>query len=152
MCAFIYLDKQIPLWMILVIVSRDILITLMRYLGSRRGIEIRTSRLAKTKTALQMVSILVIVLIFAVRSYREDIVRNFDEGRKSGYSNIEIAINEFKKGIELWPEKNRQAKEIQLVFAQSMPYFLMLLVTILTIVSGIRYVLTNYQVFLRDKD
>ena len=148
-CAFIYLDKQIPLWMVLVIISRDILITLMRYLGSKKGVEVKTSRLAKTKTAFQMISIVVILLIFAVRSYREDVIRNFDIGRKAGHSNIEIAIQGFKKGVQLWPQKNTQSKEIKLVFAQSIPYFLMFFVTILTIVSGIRYIFVNYHVFLR---
>ena len=148
-CAFIYLDKQIPLWMILVIIFRDVLITLMRYWGRKKGIDIKTSQLAKTKTAFQMVSIFVILLIFAVRSFREDIIKNFDDGRKVGHSNIEIAIQEFKKGIQLWPQKNTQSEEIKLVFARSIPYFLMLFVTILTIVSGLRYIFINYRVFLR---
>ena len=153
-CAFIYLDRQIPLWMVLVIISRDILITLMRYFGSKKRIEIRTSRLAKAKTAFQMISIIIILVIFTVRSYRENITRIYHAGRNAGHTNIEIAFLEFKKGIQLWPKENTYSKkkEIKLVFAQSIPYFLMLFVTILTIVSGIRYAFTNYRVFLRKND
>ena len=34
--AFVYLDNQIPLWMIVAIASRDLLITLIRFLGNKR--------------------------------------------------------------------------------------------------------------------
>ncbi len=147
--AFIYLDKQIPLWMILAIVARDILITLIRILGEKRNIRIKTSRLAKAKTAFQMISIFIILSIFSVRSYRQDIQDTFEESMQNGQTHTQIALKSFMEAITLLPSQNTKNKVIKKKFAESVPYFLMSLVTMLTLISGIRYVVTNYKVFLK---
>ena len=48
--ALLYLEDQIEVWMVLVIITRDILITVMRWLAIRRGKSLKTSRLGKAKT------------------------------------------------------------------------------------------------------
>jgi cardiolipin synthase len=45
--AFLFLDPFIPLWMVIVIIGRDLLITLMRYLAIKKGTSLRTSRLGR---------------------------------------------------------------------------------------------------------
>jgi CDP-diacylglycerol--glycerol-3-phosphate 3-phosphatidyltransferase len=56
---------QFPWWAIILIIARDIIITLMRVLASSRGLEMKTRATAKTKTAIQMV-FLYVSLTFGV--------------------------------------------------------------------------------------
>lgn len=146
--AFYFLDSQISLWMILVIIGRDVLITLMRYLSIRKGTELRTSKLAKAKTAFQMISIVLILSVFFVRSYRVDIQQTFTDGQAAGKSNITIATDLLKQGLTLLPRKDVDKHVKRKVFAESVPYFLMLATTLFTLISGLRYVCFNYRVFL----
>ncbi len=144
--AFVYLDQLIPLWMVLVIIGRDMLITALRFLAIRKGMEVKTSKLGKAKTAFQMISIVIIVVVFIVRSYRVDITRTFEEGRNEGRKNISIAIDSFSEGIRILPDKQISTSRKIRVFAESIPYFVMLLTTWVTIISGIRYIYTNYRI------
>jgi cardiolipin synthase len=110
--ALMVLDPYLEMfdfWMIVVIIGRDIMITLMRYLAIRRGQPLRTSRFGKVKTAFQMVSIVIIIMIYFVR----------------------------KKGIY--------------ITYQSVPYWIMVIVTVFTAISGVRYFLTNWKLFVPDK-
>ncbi len=54
----------IPLWMVFVIIIRDIAVTLLRLYGESVGQPIRTRRSAKWKTLLQMVFILYTLIIY----------------------------------------------------------------------------------------
>jgi cardiolipin synthase len=106
--AIIVLDpflEFIDFWMILIIVGRDILITLMRYLAIKRGASLITSRFGKIKTAFQMISIVIIIMIYIVR-----------------VTGVVATHN-------------------------SVPYWIMLGVTLLTAFSGIRYIYTNRHLF-----
>ncbi|MDH5716120.1 MAG: CDP-diacylglycerol--glycerol-3-phosphate 3-phosphatidyltransferase [Spirochaetia bacterium] len=144
--AFYYLDKQIPLWMILTIIGRDVLITLMRYLAIRKKTEVKTTRLAKAKTVFQLFSILIISAVFFVRSYRVDIQEVFISEKAKGKKNFEIASNLLVEAFDLIGKENIETDEKKKVFAQFVPYFLMLITTIITIISGIRYIYTNFHV------
>ncbi len=93
------------LWMILVIAGRDVMITVMRYLAIRRGTELQTSHLGKFKTAFQMASVVIIIMIYMVR--------------RSG-----VALTD-----------------------KSIPYWIMLGVTVLTAISGARYLFSNWRLF-----
>ena len=110
--ALIVLDPNLEvfdLWMIIVIVGRDVLITLMRMLALRRGKPLRTSRFGKFKTAFQMIGIILIILTY-------------------------------------------MAKRTQIyVSHESLTYWIMLAVTILTALSGLRYLFTNWQLFFPEK-
>ena len=148
--AFIYLDPLIPLWMVLVIIGRDLLISLMRYLGHKKNTTLKVSTLAKVKTAFQMFSIMIILLIFAVRSYRVDIQNTYARVHSEQSSHLQIAIRELISGLKkLEYNDNTNKKQRQkIIFAKSVPYFLMLLVTYLTLISGVRYVWVNYRILL----
>jgi cardiolipin synthase len=134
--------------MVIAIIGRDMLITLMRYLAIRKGTELRTSRLGKTKTAFQMTAIILILLILFVRSYRFDVEQIFHQGHLQGKNNFTIALELTEKAIKLLPDKEVPRKEKRKVFLEPMPYFLMLITTIVTLVSGLRYLYTNYRVLL----
>lgn len=110
--AILVLDKNFEIfdsWMIIIIVGRDILITVMRMLAIKRGRSLRTSRFGKFKTAFQMLSVVIIIMIYVVR----------------------------KTGIYAAHE--------------SAPYWVMLAVTILTALSGVRYLMTNWRLFLPER-
>lgn len=110
--AIVVLDKNFEVfdsWMIIIIVGRDVLITVMRMLAIKRGRSLKTSRFGKFKTAFQMMSIVIIIMIYVVR----------------------------KSGIYPAPE--------------SASYWIMLAVTILTALSGIRYLMTNWRLFLPER-
>lgn len=95
-----------PLWMVILIVIRDITITLLRSIQEAKGKTLNTSFIAKTKTFIQMTYIFLIVILVVAQS--------FDISER-----LKIQINEF-----LYSDMN---------------YYLMLIVTILTIYTGISY-------------
>ncbi len=110
--AIIVIDKNFEIfdsWMIIIIVGRDVLITVMRMLAIKRGRSLRTSRFGKFKTAFQMMSIVIIIMIYLVR----------------------------KSGIYFVHEEAT--------------YWVMLAVTILTALSGVRYLMTNWRLFLPER-
>lgn len=110
--AIIVIDKNFEIfdsWMIIIIVGRDVLITVMRMLAIKRGRSLRTSRFGKFKTAFQMMSVVIIIMIYLVR----------------------------KSGIYFVHEEA--------------PYWVMLAVTILTALSGVRYLMTNWRLFLPER-
>lgn len=123
--ALLFLDHFIPFWMIVIIVGRDMLITLMRYLAIKRGRSLRTSRFGKIKTAFQMVSIIIIIMIIMIR--KKAVLPPDD-------SVLDVIMS-------TRPEK-------WLIVS---PYLLMLVVTILTAVSGLRYIYTNISLFYPAK-
>src|SRR5258706_5916892 len=62
--CFIYLDL-IPLWMVLIVVGRDIVITLLRTYAEWRNHPFITMRVAKWKTFLQLTFIFYTLLLLA---------------------------------------------------------------------------------------
>ena len=111
--AIILMDPAFEIfdfWMILIIVGRDVLITAMRYLAIKKGKPLRTNRFGKFKTAFQMVSIVIIIMIYIIQ----------------------------KKGV--------------FVTYKSIPYWIMVGVTVLTALSGARYLITNWNLFFPDKN
>lgn len=133
--ALLYLEHQVALWMVLVIIGRDLLITFMRWLAIRRGSSLRTSRLGKVKTTFQMLSILLIMGIIAIRTHPQssEIRDNFEQAQSEG----------------LWVFMGQSFSEPNILgILAIMPYILILLTTIFTFISGLRYVATNYRLFL----
>jgi cardiolipin synthase len=145
---FIMLDQAIPLWMVIVIILRDMLVTLMRYLAIRKGAEIRTTRLGKAKTLFQMFSMGLILIIFMVRALHFDIGATYAEGRAAGKKNHEIATTMFMKAVQSFQSDVIPKAERNKYFAESVPYFLLWLTTFLTAISGLRYLYTNWRVLL----
>ncbi len=58
----------LPLWMVLIIVGRDVLVTVLRIIADRRGHPVVTSRLAKLKTALQLAFLWYIVVVLTLQN------------------------------------------------------------------------------------
>ena len=66
--AFIsfYLLDLIELWMVVVILSRDFFITFLRIVMKKNGQSLKTSRIAKSKTAIQLILIIFILIFLAL--------------------------------------------------------------------------------------
>ncbi|MCL1865716.1 MAG: CDP-diacylglycerol--glycerol-3-phosphate 3-phosphatidyltransferase [Spirochaetes bacterium] len=96
-------------WMIIIIAGRDILITVMRILAIKKEKQLQTSNFGKFKTAFQMLSIVIIIMIYM--------------SKRSGF----------------------------FVTHESVPYYIMLAVTLMTAFSGVRYIITNWQLFFPEK-
>jgi CDP-diacylglycerol--glycerol-3-phosphate 3-phosphatidyltransferase len=77
--SFIYLNL-VPAWTVWVIVSRDIVITLLRSYSEFKGKPFDTSKLAKTKTFLQFAVLFYILLLYVGRDVARFLpYRNFIE-------------------------------------------------------------------------
>lgn len=107
--AFIlfYIKGMLPYWMLLIITLRDIVITILRSYDEFRGFTIKTSKIAKTKTFLQMTYIFFILGMF--------ILPTFDLNEET-----KICINDF-------------------LFHSTANYIMMLIITLITLYTGISY-------------
>ena len=63
--SFYFLDL-IELWMVVVILSRDFFITFLRIVMKKNGQSLKTSRIAKSKTAVQLILIIFILIFLAL--------------------------------------------------------------------------------------
>jgi cardiolipin synthase (CMP-forming) len=133
--SFVIIDPLIPLWVILIIVGRDILITLMRYAGIKKGMTLRTSRFGKVKTAFQMVSIVIIFMVFIVKGFQVN-VKDLIEIEKT----LKI-----KDALDITMSVDNANPYKWLVVG---PYWLMMIVTLLTAVSGFRYMMYNWRLLI----
>lgn len=142
--TFLFLSEQIPLWMVLCILARDLLITMLRHLSQYQGSVLRTSRLAKVKTAFQMFSIMVILMSFMVLTVKERSIINFQyqEALSHGAARWDVAYWNLKAFIEGGGDNTAFA------LSSFLPYYLMLLTTLITLLSLLRYLFTNYRIFL----
>ena len=59
-----FIKGMMPLWMVLIIALRDIIITVLRSYDEYRGLTIKTSGVAKVKTFVQMTYIFFILALF----------------------------------------------------------------------------------------
>ncbi len=95
-----------PFWMVAVIVSRDIIITLLRSYREYSGYAMKTSLAAKTKTFIQMTYIFLMIILICALSFQ------IDETTKTAISGF---------------------------IRSDTNYVLMLVITLLTLYTGITY-------------
>ena len=91
--AFAALDV-VELWMVAIIVARDVITTVIRIIADRRGRPVVTSRLAKWKTALQLVFLWYVVGVWTMLNIewvRERLGNDLVEGLLS-YSIVDPAM------------------------------------------------------------
>jgi len=77
--AFIsfYLLDLIELWMVVVILSRDFFITFLRIVMKKNGQSLKTSWIAKSKTAVQLILIIFILIFLALEKMEASIFSLF---------------------------------------------------------------------------
>jgi CDP-diacylglycerol--glycerol-3-phosphate 3-phosphatidyltransferase len=103
--------KLLPLWMVMLIIFRDLYVTLLRVYADSRGYSFRTTYYAKWKTMLQMI-FLYYLLILYVAKHTVELYTNFQ-------NLIDLLLN------------------------KDIIYFVMLVITIITVHSGITYLNLN---------
>ena len=72
--AFIsfYILGLIDMWMVVLILFRDIFITILRIIMKRNGYALKTSRIAKSKTAVQLTLIISILIFLSFNEHNVD--------------------------------------------------------------------------------
>jgi CDP-diacylglycerol---glycerol-3-phosphate 3-phosphatidyltransferase len=85
-------------WMVLVIVSRDFLVTALRLLAAREGVVLHAEQLGKHKTASQMFTIIVILTGLALRDDFHFAGDNFDRL----FSQIVFVLMLLTVALTLW--------------------------------------------------
>jgi len=101
----------LPLWMVILIIFRDLSVTLLRVYADSRGYSFRTTYYAKWKTMLQMIFLYYLLILYVAKNSAE---------LYSRYQNI-----------------------IDILLNNDLIYFTMLLITIITVHSGISYLILN---------
>lgn len=66
---FFYLKGIMPLWMLILIATRDLLITLLRSYDEYKGVTLKTSYISKVKTFIQMTYIFIILGLMFILTY-----------------------------------------------------------------------------------
>ncbi|TGK31052.1 CDP-diacylglycerol--glycerol-3-phosphate 3-phosphatidyltransferase [Leptospira gomenensis] len=145
--TFIFLQEQIEFWMVFLIIARDMLITSLRYLAIRQGKSIRTTMLGKIKTVFQMGAIVLILIFFILVSSKKRILINeaYAHGKASGLTVFEIATG---NAVYFFQNLNKNTGIGDVIFGLGafVPYWGMLVTTAITVISGIRYFVTNKEV------
>lgn len=108
--GFVLVDL-IPFWMVILIIARDLLITLLRVYAESRGYNFVTSYYAKWKTLFQMIFLYYLLLLYV--------------------------------GLNTPQIFNNYQKFFILLSNPKLIYTIMLMITIITVHSGITYILKN---------
>lgn len=116
---------QIPAWMVIAVIAREFIITGLRSLGSSKNVIIPANIFGKVKTTTQITAIITILVILIT----ESILMKFF--KITQYDLFEMTGWKYLAG---WILIN-------------LPYWLMFVVTILTLYSGINYIFQNKDVF-----
>lgn len=119
-------ELAVPAWMVILIISREFIITGLRSLAASKNIIIPASNAGKFKTTSQITTIIVIMLVLIVNSA--------------------LHHNGIYPSTLLHAEGYRYALGWALAH---LPYWMMLVATILTIISGMTY-LSHHKTLLTE--
>ena len=122
--GFLYLDilnSVVEPWMVILIFSRDILVTFLRLIMKKNGILMITSKIAKLKTTTQLISIIIILTCLSILSFGDIGI-------------IDPHIYAFKLDKFLFIIKNT-----------------MMIVTLFTIYTGIDYYYKNIKLIIANR-
>ncbi|MCX7834132.1 MAG: CDP-diacylglycerol--glycerol-3-phosphate 3-phosphatidyltransferase [Ignavibacteria bacterium] len=110
---FFYIKNIMPLWMLIIIAMRDLIITLLRSYDEYKGKTLKTSYIAKVKTFIQMTYIFVILVLLNLQYiiYDDSFIATID----------------------------------YFLYKSNLNYILLLLVTILTLYTGVEYIISKFQ-------
>jgi len=121
-------ELAIPAWMVILVISREFIITGLRSVAASRGTIISASLSGKFKTTSQMVVIITLLLILIVNA----VLKNY-------WHTTPLELQAFLG----W-------KRVLGYILDRVPYWLMLVVTILTVISGFNYIFKNKQLLFEE--
>jgi len=121
-------ELSIPAWMVIVVISREFIITGLRSVAASRGTIIPASVAGKFKTTSQMVVIITILIILIVNALLKNYLHT---------TPLELQT------LLSWE------RMLGYILSRA-PYWLMLMVTILTVISGFNYILRNKRILFEE--
>ena len=147
--AFFLLEEQVKLWMILIIIGRDLLITCFRYIAIYKNSVMQTNFFAKVKTAIQMIVIILLFLSLIIISEetRQSINQIYKQGEIQNLSGLEIALNQFYLFTDFLQNEKFQFQQFSNFISSFLPYLSMFITTIITFLSGLLYLFNNRKIF-----
>ncbi len=123
MLAFVQMDL-VPAWMVLIITAREFLVTGLRQLALSRHVVIAASRAGKHKTVSQIVAVSVVLTIICVRATLEQHPGDWD----------------------LFLARLGSMGDVIQSFVWGGPYWLMFYATVMSVLSGLDYMVRNRHV------
>ena len=121
-------ELSIPAWMVIVVISREFIITGLRSVAASRGTIIPASLSGKFKTTSQMAVIITILIILIANA----VLKNY-------LHTTPLELQSFLG----W-------RRILGYILSEGPYWLMLMVTILTVISGFNYIFKNKHILFEE--
>jgi CDP-diacylglycerol---glycerol-3-phosphate 3-phosphatidyltransferase len=121
-------ELNIPAWMVVFIISREYIITGLRSLAAAEKVIISASSAGKFKTTSQIVTIIITMIIMIINSWFRN-YRGISPGELTEYNGLKFAL-----GLAL----------------NNLPFILMFITTILTMISGFSYLVKHKDIF-REK-
>jgi len=121
-------ELSIPAWMVILVISREFIITGLRSVAASRGTIIPASLSGKFKTTSQMVVIITILIILIVNA----VLKNY-------WHVTPLELQTFLG----W-------RRVFGYILDRAPYWLMLLVTTLTVISGFNYIFRNKHILFEE--
>lgn len=112
----------VPAWMVIIIIAREFLISGIRIMAAKDGDIITASTLGKAKTITEIVVIIVILVLLAIINTLEYLSISTDK----------VSIMEF---------------QVRQVLLRLIPYWLMFIVAVIALVSGLEYYFKNIKFF-----
>lgn len=145
--SFIFIFDQVQTWMVVIIFVRDIMVTLLRRIAIRQGKILRTSKLAKAKTDFQMFTVLILLITFLYLSFgeRQNVNALYKNSGGKYINSVQVAYQQWSEWWRLVPSLGYFTSKQLHLLASCVPYFLMVITTIVTLLSGVRYFVNNWN-------
>jgi CDP-diacylglycerol--glycerol-3-phosphate 3-phosphatidyltransferase len=122
-------EQLVPAWMVVIIAAREFLITGLRQLALSRNVVIAASRTGKHKTVSQIVAISVILAIVCVR----------------------VTVEKYQGNWDMFIARLGTTGEWLDDLVWYGPYWLMFYATVMSIISGLDYLVRNWHVLNAEK-
>lgn len=120
-------EIHVPAWMVVLIISREFLVTGLRLDAASKGLVISAERSGKLKTISQVVSVIAILLILCLNS-----------GLKYFYQINHTDLS----SLQEWQWVGK--------LLEWLPYWLVFAATLITLISGISYLYGNRHIFAKE--
>jgi CDP-diacylglycerol--glycerol-3-phosphate 3-phosphatidyltransferase len=130
--ALPYIEENLfPMWMVFLILAREFIVTYLRIYAISKSQDVKTLRLGKTKTTLQLVTIVVIIGLLVYKAFIPNPPQR----------NLNLSLFEvFKNYFINWD-----------TFVLYTPIIFMSITTLITVYSGVLYIYKNKHLFFNKE-
>jgi CDP-diacylglycerol--glycerol-3-phosphate 3-phosphatidyltransferase len=117
----------IPVWTVIVVLSRDFLVTGLRYTLANKNIIISANKFGKFKTVLQMLGVIIIMLILTINRFIAKVNKV-----------VPIVFTLYNRYL------------LYIILLTKLPIYIMIIIIVFTIISGLNYI-CEYGEFFNEK-